>query len=107
MEIVPFDTPREPSAHALAKLRLSATDLEMRFGLRFEPVDNDLGRASLALARLPSGTVIGFARLDGDPLPGVDVYQYGYRPPSEVLAELVTEAGLREDDITWSSSDEP
>lgn len=107
MEIVPSDTPREPTAQALAKLRLSVTDLETRFGLRFEPVDHDLGPASLALARLSSGTVIGFARLDGDPEPGVDVYQYAHRPPSEVLAELVTEAGLDDGDLTWSSSDEP
>jgi hypothetical protein len=106
VEIVAFDTPREP-VQALAKLRLPAADLETRFGLRFEPVDHDLGPTTLALARLSSGTVIGFARLAGDPQPGVDVYQYGNRPPSEVLAELVTEAGLAEDDITWSSSDEP
>ena len=106
MEVLPLDTPRN-DINALAKLGLEPADLEARWGLRFEPVENDLGPATLALIRLSSGTIIGFARVETVRDPGVEVYQYGYRLPSVVLAELLAETGLEPTELTWTTTDHP
>jgi hypothetical protein len=94
------DTPRDDIT-PLAKLTLEPAEVESRFGLRFTPVANDLGPATLALARLSTGTIVGFARLEHDRVPGVDVYQFTDRRPREVLAELLYETGLTHDDVSW------
>jgi hypothetical protein len=107
VDVLPLDTPRSNDINALAKLSLATADLEARWGLRFEPVEHDLGPARLALVRLSSGTIIGFARVETDSLPGVDVYQYGFRLPSEVMAELLAESGLDASEVSWTSADHP
>lgn len=103
MEPVNIDTPRG-TLDAVAKLAVDVADLELRFGLRFTPVENDLSPAVLALARLADGTLVGFARLEHDSVGGVDLVQYGEREPRDVLIQLLFETGLTHEQVSWSSA---
>ncbi|MFC5004849.1 hypothetical protein ACFPIJ_44365 [Dactylosporangium cerinum] len=99
---MPIDTPRG-APEVIAKLALERADVERRFGLRFAPVDNDLSPAVMALGRLAGGTLIGFAKVELDPSPGVEVVQFGGPAPEprDVVSELLEDTGLTWDEVTW------
>ncbi|GAA3239558.1 hypothetical protein GCM10010532_079550 [Dactylosporangium siamense] len=102
MTPVPIDTPRG-APEVVAKLTLERADVERRFGLWFTGVDHDLSPAVMALGRLAGGTIIGFAKVELDPSPGVEVVQFaGPVPePRDVVAELLEDTGLTWDEVTW------
>jgi hypothetical protein len=102
VEPVDIDT-RRGTPEVIAKLTVDVSDMERRFGLRFAPVANDLSPAVMALGRLSTGTLVGFARLAHDPAgPGVDLVQFGEREPRDVLIELLHDTGLTHDQVSWT-----
>jgi hypothetical protein len=100
VEPVDIGTPRG-APEVIAKLTVDRVDLELWFGLRFTPVENDLSPAVMALARLSTGTLVGFAKLEYDPQGGVDLVQFGEREPRDVLIELLYETSLTHDQVSW------
>lgn len=97
MELQAVEGPRWP----VAMLTLEPAELEARLGLRFSPLDDNLGPVLFAFGRLAGGTVVGFSRLIADPKPGTELHQFGNRQPRDVLTELLFETGLSHDEVSW------
>lgn len=91
----------EGTRWAVAKLTLEPAELQARLGLQFSQLDDNLGPVRFALGQLEGGTVVGFSRLIDDRKPGTDLYQFGDRPPRDVLSELLFETGLNHDEVSW------
>ncbi|MEV4133305.1 hypothetical protein AB0J72_14190 [Dactylosporangium sp. NPDC049742] len=100
MEPVDIDTPRG-APEVFAKLTLERPDLEHRFGLRFTPVLNDISPTVMALARLSTGTVVGFAKVQLDPSPGIELVQFDRREPRDTLTEVLDDTGLTPAQVSW------
>ena len=97
---VDIDTSRG-APEVIARLTVEQADAERRFGLRFTPVANDVSPAVMALARLSTGTLVGFAKLEYDPVGGIELVQFSKREPRDVLAELLDETDLTRDQVAW------
>jgi hypothetical protein len=102
MELHAVEGTRTP----VAKLTLEPAQLQDRLGLRFSPLDDNLGSVLFAFGQLEDGTVVGFNRLLEDRNPGTELYQFGERPPRDVLTELLFETGLSHDEVSWVASGE-
>lgn len=100
MDPVDIGTPRG-APEVIARLTLERADVEARFGLRFTPVANDLSPTVMALGRLSTGTLVGFAKVELDPSAGVELVRFDRRPPADVLTELLCDTGLTPDHVTW------
>jgi hypothetical protein len=100
VEPVDIDTTRG-APEVIARLTVEQADMELRSGLRFTPVANDVSPAVMALARLSTGTLVGFAKLEYDPVGGVELVQFSEREPRDVLTELLAEGDLTFDQVSW------
>lgn len=63
-------------------------------GVRFEPVDDDLGQHQMAVLRLRSGRLVALVRFAGSRAGGVSLLQLGSRPSGEVLEEFLADTRL-------------
>ncbi|WP_344515097.1 hypothetical protein [Dactylosporangium maewongense] len=90
----------------VAKLTLEPAELQARLGLRFSELDDNLGPVLFAFGQLDDGTVVGLSRLIDGREPGTDLYQFGDRPPRDVLSELLFETGLSYDEVSWVAAAE-
>ncbi|WP_433060017.1 hypothetical protein [Dactylosporangium sp. CS-033363] len=102
MEPVGIDTPRGP-ATPVATLQLTPREVEASLGVTFAEVRNDLEPATLALARIDSGTLIGFANYPNSAPEVVHVVQFGDRRPRDVLVELMFDTGITHDTVMWTA----